>query len=107
MIFKVTGLRIPRSPMVALLNHHIPKVPSRSQKLIKFILIGAKISIARSWKHNNVSLRQIKNKVTWIMTQEKMVSKIFDSVAQFENIWTPWAAYVGVELYPGMQLNHG
>lgn len=40
----------PIVPHIALLNSPIPKKPKHMQKLIFFMLLGAKITIAKAWK---------------------------------------------------------
>lgn len=96
MIFKVTGVKVPKSPSVALLNFHIPKISKFTQKLIFFIFLGVKLTIAKSWKLPTVSFRAVKHKMSWIMSQEKMVSFLLDASQQFEETWEPWATYLDV-----------
>lgn len=47
-ISKVMALTIPKFPLTDLLNQLIPKVPKFSQKLIFFILLGTKLTIANT-----------------------------------------------------------
>lgn len=47
---KVTGLTILKKPELALLNYKTVQCSKPTQKLIHFILLGAKITVARSWK---------------------------------------------------------
>lgn len=65
------------------------------------MLFGAKITIASAWKKPSVSLWEVKNKISWIMSQEKIVAKLQDKVQLFESTWKPWARYIKVPLYPG------
>lgn len=101
-IFKVTGHRLQNSPGIALLNWPIPKISKSTQKLIQFIFLGTKLSIAKAWKQGRVAWRAIKNKISWIMTQEKLISVLLDRVQQFEKTWEPWANYIGVSFTPGL-----
>lgn len=93
---KITGLAIPRSPATALLNHLPSKASKSTRKLIFFIFLGAKITLARSWKRPKVSITAAKRKISWIMFQEKMMSSILDTFSQFREVWDPWATYMGI-----------
>lgn len=95
LIRKTTGFAVQQSPTIALLNDNIPKVPKLSRSLIHFILLGAKITLAYAWKKPSVSLRQAKQKISWIMTQE-VASRILDTSDKFRPIWEPWARFLGI-----------
>lgn len=95
-IRKTTGYAIQQNPTIALLNYNIPRVPRLSRSLIHFILLGAKITLAHAWKKPSVSLRQAKQKISWIMTQEKVSSSILDTSDKFRLIWEPWARFLGL-----------
>ena len=101
LIRKVTGVPVVKSPHIALLGYDIPRVSKSIQKLIAFMLIGAKTTLAAAWKQPRVSFLVAKGKISWIMTQEKMVSSISNTSDIFEAIWEPWARHVGVSLSPG------
>lgn len=103
-ISKVTALTVPRSPLTALLNHQIPGAPKYKHKLIFFILLGAKLTLAKAWKLPKVSVIAAKRKISWIMAQEKMVSSMLDTSVRFEKTWEPWAKYVGVGV-PSLKVN--
>lgn len=98
MIFKVTEIRIPRQAAIALLNSKVPNIPKHTQQLIFFILLGVKMTIAAAWKKQAVSIRKVRNKITWIMTQEKLVSILTNSVSMYERTWEPWAKYLGIPI---------
>lgn len=66
------------------------------------MLLGARITIARNWKGHTVPLAEMKRKISWIMAQEKMVSKLLDKTHKFKSIWEPWAKYMGIPLIPEM-----
>lgn len=87
LLSKVTGVEVPQDPAIALLNHRVDKAPKNTQTLILFMLFGAKITIASDWKKSSVSLWAVKQKVSWIMSQEQIVSKLQDKVQLFESSW--------------------
>lgn len=82
-ISKVTRFLIPKSPTTALLNFLIPKVPKYSQKLIYFILLGTKLSIAKAWKHPKVSIQAANRNISWIISQKKLMNTLLDTSKQF------------------------
>lgn len=86
------------SPLVALLNFPVREVPRATQRLIFFIILGAKLTLAKAWKKSSVSTTLAKRKISWIMNQEKMASVVLDSSTKFKQIWEPWANYIGVTL---------
>lgn len=104
LIRKITDTPIPKSPQIALLNGNIPKISKTTAKLIAFILTGAKISIAKAWKQPGVSLASARRKISWIMSQENLVSTIADSNKAFLAVWEPWARHVGISLTPGVEV---
>lgn len=65
------------------------------------MFLGAKITLARAWKKTKVSLSEAKLKISWIMTQEKLVATLQNKVRRFKTIWEPWALYVKIPLCPG------
>lgn len=81
-------------PQIALLNENIDKVSKNSQKRNHFIMLGAKNSINWAWKQPSVSFAEAKQKISWIMAQEKGVSIFQDAVQKFDLIWEPWANYI-------------
>lgn len=98
LIRKTIGFAIKQDPTIALLNCLIPKTSKPNQTLIWFILLGAKMTITRSWKSPTVSFRLAKQKITWIMMQEKISNTILDTLDKFKIIWEPWASQVGISL---------
>ena len=98
LIRKVTGVPVAQSPHVALLNF-APAEASKSQKrLIHFMLLGAKLTIAKAWKSSTVSFTLLKRKISWIMTQEKLASSLLNTSQKFEITWEPWAKYTNTSL---------
>lgn len=89
---------MPKSPQVALLNFPIEKTPKGKKRLIHFIFLGAKLTIARAWKGPFVSCAMAKGNISWIMAQEKMVSILEDATRKFEAIWEPWVKYMHILL---------
>lgn len=104
LIRKVTKVQILKIPSIALLNANLPKTPKHTRKLIHFILLGAKLTIAKDWKEPKVSVKAATCKISWIMSQEKLSSILHNTKAKFEVIWEPWAKYMGISLIPGVQL---
>lgn len=102
LIFKVTGLQVPRTPEVALLNACIPKTSKLSWILIHFIFLGATGTLAKAWKQPRVSFLAVICKVSWIMIQEKLSSILLDTKDRFELVWEPWARFVGISFVPGI-----
>lgn len=98
MIDKLVGSQIPRTPMVPLLNAYIPKIPKASRRLIHFLLLGAKLTVAKAWENQKISFPAVVRKVSWIMMQEKLSSILLDTASKFESIWEPWANHVGTPL---------
>lgn len=82
---------VPQTPCIALLNTPVPGLPKCLQCLIFFILLGAKMTLAKSWKQPMVSLAQARKKVIWILLNENLVSILQDTVKKSEQIWEPWA----------------
>lgn len=102
LILKVTDHQVPRTPAVALLNAPIPKTHKFTRNLIHFILLGAKLTIAKALKQPRVSFLAAKPKISWIMSQEKLTSVLLDTKDQFESTWEPWAHHMGILLRPGI-----
>lgn len=95
-IRKITELPMQKSPHLALLNFPCPKTPKLVQRLIIFIFIGTKLTIARAWKRPTVSFLLVKRKKSWIMTQEKTVSILLDTTTKHDAVWDPWARYISL-----------
>lgn len=53
---------VPQTPHFALLNVPVDRISNSLQRLIFYILLGARITIANSWKQPSVSLTQAKKK---------------------------------------------
>lgn len=76
LIRRVTGSIVPQKPTIALLNEKIPKLSKNNQILSHYIFTGAKLTIARAWKSPKASMHLTKQKVTWIMLQERTSNTI-------------------------------
>ena len=83
-ISALTRVGVAPHPSVALLNQYIPNLPKSSQTLSLFILLGAKMSIAKAWKKPRVPFQGFRRKVSWIMMQEQIVDKLH---AKLRNSW--------------------
>lgn len=70
LINSVTGVNIRRSPEVALFHRLPEEIPKKLTKLITYILLAARITVARHWKQTNIPLDYVKNKINWIMVNE-------------------------------------
>lgn len=98
MVCKVTGCAIPQNPQIALLNGRVENTPKYIQFLLFYMLLSAKITIARARKQSLVSLVAAKCKISWIMMQQKLVSVLQDKIKKSELIWEPWAAFENIPL---------
>ncbi|XP_073467157.1 coagulation factor XIII B chain-like [Aquarana catesbeiana] len=56
---------------------------------------GTKLSIAKAWKLPKVSIQTAKQKISWIMSQEKLVSSLIGHLPLVQDLGT-WANYVGI-----------
>lgn len=101
-ISSITKALVTPDPNIALLNRCIPALDKYSQTLAYFVLLGAKITIAKAWKQPTVSFRGFKRKVSWIMAQEQIVAKLHDQVVNFSETWEPWSMYCGISILPGV-----
>lgn len=66
-----------------ILNEKVTGDFCATQKLIYFMLFPAKLSIARSWKRPSVHIALFRCKVSWIMLNEHLASRLTDPVPQF------------------------
>lgn len=57
-----------------------------------------KLTNAHAWKSPSVSYYLTKQKISWIMSQEKISNTILDTLEKFKHIWDPWARRIGVSL---------
>lgn len=83
MVHKLTGFPVPKYPHTALLNFPVEKALKSERRLIHFIFLGAKLTIAKAWNQPSVSCAIAKRKILWIMAQERMVSILQDTVQRF------------------------
>lgn len=86
---KVTVVAIPQDSKIALLSHKVHKCSKHTQTLVFFMLPGAKITLDGAWKKPSISFLATKQKMSWIMTQEQIMSKIQDKMQKFEAILEP------------------
>lgn len=63
LIDRLAGCQIPRTTMVSL-NAQIPKISTPTRRLILFILLGAKFSVAKAWKQPKISKLVAKRKIS-------------------------------------------
>lgn len=93
-ICKVTGIPVPKTPEIALLNGNPVGCAKPLQTLVHFILLGTKITIARAWKQPTVSLAAVKRKISWVMVQEKTVSILQSTTEKHDTVREPWKTYI-------------
>lgn len=74
---------------IALLNELVEGLLDTT-RLIYFFYLAVNIAISTAWKKPLVDLEVMKCKLTWIMTNEKLVSVLQDTSPQFERVWNPW-----------------
>lgn len=65
---------------------------------IENLLANLLDAMPRFKKMGAVSLAHSKHKIFWIMTHEKIASKIQDKAKQLTKTWTPWATYMKIRL---------
>lgn len=94
LLLKVTGLSLKKMHKVALLNRKSVGCSKPIQKLIHFILLGAKLTVAWAYKQPTVSFAAAKHKVSWIMIQEKSASLLLDTSDKFEAVLESWKTYI-------------
>lgn len=100
-VWKVSGVSVLQDPTYALLKHRVKDTHKHIQSLILSMFMGARILIAGAWKKSMVSISATKWKILWLMSQEQIVSKLWDTVPRFEKVWEPWALDVQFPLFPG------
>lgn len=91
---KIMGQSLPKTPELALLNSKTFGCSKSLWKRIYFILLGAKIMIACALKQHSVSFAAAKQKILWIMIQEKTANLILDTSDKFDVVWEPWKKYL-------------
>lgn len=77
-----------------------------TQSVIFYMLLGAKITIARNWKRPSVLFSAVKHKISWIMAQEKIISILHDKTYKFDLIWDPWIMFINTPIHPGGSTAH-
>lgn len=64
------------------------------RRLITFISVAAKISIARFWKISMFPSFLVKAKVSSVMVSECLSAILNDKLKLFERIWNSWISYL-------------
>lgn len=59
-------------------------------KLLTFIVISIKQTIAKFWKSPSWIFHDVKNQITETMIYENMTAKLFYKLTSFDNLWAPW-----------------
>lgn len=94
LINSVTGVNIHRSPEAALFHKLSDETPKKSVKLITYILLAARITIARHWRQSAIPLDQVKSKLNWIMINDKLTYILCNNTKKFNTVWDPWIDYI-------------
>lgn len=97
-IYSLTQVNLIKSPLQALLGCPVEGTSKHIRRLIAFIFIASRISIAKSWKSSTIPFHLLKYKLSWIMVNERL-SAILNKVALFDKIWDPWINYLLAALW--------
>lgn len=89
----LTSLTLPRVPSEALLNKPILNASKWHRLLIGHIFTATKLIIAKSWKSPSLSFEAVKQKIQWILINEKLTAILNDTHPRFLKIWQPWISY--------------
>lgn len=73
-------------------------------KLIKYILLAARITIAKHWKQLVILLDYVKRKLNWIMSSDKLTHTLHNNAKKFDKIWDPWIRSISFRLLMGYGL---
>ena len=93
-IYSLTQVNLVKSPLHALLGRPVEGTTKHLRKLIAFIFVAARITIAKSWRSPTVPFCLLKSKLSWIMVNERMSAILNDRVAVFDKVWDPWISYL-------------
>lgn len=63
-------------------------------KLIIYIFLAARITTAKYWKQSIVPLDSVKNKLNWIMVNDRLTCILRSTTKKFDAIWDPWIRYI-------------
>lgn len=85
----MTGVNIRRSPEAALFHKLPDEVPRKSVKLITYILLASRITIARPWKQSVIPLDYIRSKLNCIMINDKLTHILCNNSKKLDKIWDP------------------
>lgn len=94
LIYSLTQVNLIKSPMHALLGRPVEGASKSMRRLIAFIFMAARISIAKSWKSCSVPFYLLKAKLSWIMVNERLSAILKDKLTEFNKIWEPWIGYL-------------
>lgn len=94
LVYSVTGVNIRRSLEPALFQKLPDEVAKKLTKLIVYIFLAARITIAKYWKQSMVPLDYVKNKLNWIMVNDRLTCVLRNSTKKFDATWEPWICYL-------------
>ena len=97
-IYSLTQLNMTKSAKQALLGDRVVEASKAQRRLLMFIFISAKITIARNWRAASLPLEQLKRKLSWLMLNERLTALIQDKLEIFHKVWDPWLAYLASDL---------
>lgn len=94
LIYSLTQANLVKSPLHALLGRPVEGTSKSMRRLITFIFVAARISIAKSWKSPTVPFYLLKAKLSWIMINERLTAILKDKMTGFNKTWDPWIEYL-------------
>ena len=93
-IYSLTRINLPKSAKQALLGSGGVEAPKSGRRLLTFIFISAKITIARNWRSAALPFEQLKGKLSWLMLNERLSALTQDKMKFFHQVWDPWIGYL-------------
>lgn len=84
-------VNITKDPWITLFIEPVQNILRSTQTLIYYMFLAAKIASASTWKSPMIDLVLMKQKLSWIMLHEKLVSVLQNTQSLFERVWTPLA----------------
>lgn len=59
-------------------------------------MLAARITVARHWKQSIIPLDQVKNKLNWILINDKLTHILRNKTKKCNKIWDPWIDYISI-----------
>lgn len=92
LIWSVAGIQVSRSPEITLFQKMTPGILKKSKWLISYTILAASFDIARCWNQTMVALNDVKQKVNWVMINDKLTC----NQSIFNKMWDPWICCMSV-----------